>query len=102
MNALATPCAMLRNVCIGLWVLLTALYWLAGPDFAYRRKRNKRAAALARCRERLLASGAETIRAELDALEAEDTAAAARFAGEHAHFLERLRARSGLETFRCE
>jgi hypothetical protein len=101
MNVFAKPCAMLRNVYIGLWVLLAGLYWLAGPDFAYRRSRAGRAVAIARCRERLYASGVAT-QAELDMLEAEDAAAASRFAEERARFLERLRARGGLDTFDCK
>ena len=98
MNVFATPCAMLHNVYIGLWVLLSELYWLAGSDFAYRRARAQRAANIARCRERLQTSGDRLLQAELDAMEAEDAAAAANFAGDRAHFLERLRKRSGLDA----
>ena len=99
MSLFATLGAMLRNAYIGLWVLSAEVYWLAGPDAAYRRGRAGRAAAIAGCRERLRASGAKPIQDELDRLETEDAAAATRFAGERADFLERLRRRSGLNTF---
>jgi hypothetical protein len=75
MDVFATPCAMLRNVRIGLQVLAAELYWLAGPDFSYRRARAKRNAA----------GGSPT-----------EDAVAARFAEDRARFLERLRKRTGL------
>ena len=93
---------MLRNAYIGLWVLSASLYWLAGPDLTHRRARGKRAMAIAGCRARLQASGdmpnQADVQAELDVLEAEDAAAAAKFADERANFLQRLRKRSGLEN----
>lgn len=97
MSLLTTPCAMLRNVYIGLWVLLAELYWLAGPDFAFRRAQAARDKAIARCRARLQSSGDMLVQAELDMLEAEQAAAKARFAVDRAHYLERLRKRSGLD-----
>lgn len=90
-------CAVLQNVYVGLWVLVFELYWLAGPDFAFRREHRKRAAAIARCRERLKSNDDVLLRAELDVLEAEQAAAVARFSGERARYLERLRKRAGLE-----
>ena len=92
------PCAVLRNVYAGLWVLAAELYWLAGPDFAFRRTQGKRGAAIARCRERLKTSDDVLLRTELDVLEAEHAAAAARFAGERSYYLGKLRKRSGLES----
>jgi 1-deoxy-D-xylulose 5-phosphate reductoisomerase len=92
MNALATLGAMLRNARIGLQVLAAELYWLAGSDFAYRRARAKRNAAIAAAD-----SAADGGQAEPDRLEAENAAAAARFAEDRARFLERLRKRTGLD-----
>ena len=97
MNVFTLPWAILRNVYSGMWVLAAELYWLAGPDFVYRYSRGKRAAAIARCRERLYLCGTGT-QAELDTLEAENAAAAACFAEKRTHFLERLRQRGGLDA----
>jgi len=97
MSLFTLPWAILRNVYSGMWVLAAELYWLAGPDFVYRYSRGRRVAAIVRCRERLYLYGTGT-QAELDALEAENAAADARFAEERDHFLERLRQRSGLDT----
>ena len=99
MTAFTTARAVLHNTYAGLCVLGAELYWLAGPDLAFRRGQSARTAAINRCRERLKTATDDVLpRAELETLEAEESAARAHFAAERAHYLERLRQRIGMRA----
>ncbi len=96
MYVLRLPCIVLRNVYVGLWVLVSELYWLFGPDVAFRCRQRARDRAIRRCRARLSADGDRLVRAELDVLEAEQLAASANQEARRARFLDTLRQRCGL------
>jgi hypothetical protein len=68
-----------RTLYAGLVVLAAELYWLAGPDFRFRRRMR-------------------ALRTKAESGDMRDQAAAReRFAAERALFLERLRKRAGLD-----
>lgn len=97
MTVSTTTRAVLHNTYAGLCVLAAEVYWLAGPDMAFRRARRARADAIAACRERLQKADDDVLlRAELETLEAEESAAHAHFTADRAHYLERLRRRIGM------
>jgi hypothetical protein len=76
-----------RTLYAGLLVLAAELYWLAGPDFRFRRRMRALRTNAARQQDGLAEPG-----------DREDQAAAReRFAAERALFLERLRKRAGLD-----
>jgi hypothetical protein len=72
----------------GLLVLAAELYWLAGPDFAFRRRMRALKAARSLQPDGQAESGNRR----------DQAAARERFAAERALFLERLRKRAGLDA----
>ena len=86
----------LRNVFVGLRVLFAELYWLAGPDWTFRRARRKQCAAIEACRAKSGSGDPLLIQAELDVLEAELAMAQTHQDARRARHLEDLRRNCGI------